>query len=226
VALYESSLHIWPERTASNSWTSARIESLAEYDFACPPGGKLRIEASIRFGDAPADEQMGIWPAFWAMGSAFRSNYTAWPSAGEIDIAESVNGAKKLYMAVHCGWAPGGPCDEYNGLKMTSPIERGAFYTYAVEIDRTNEGGGWKGERLTWYVGKQMVFRVSGERFTDEGVWTAITRGKKFLILNVAVGGDFADNAENASKVKTPTAKTAGGYGSGMEVKYVAVWST
>src|SRR4051812_12714170 len=57
VALYESSLHIWPERTASNTWTSARIESLAEYDFACPPGGKLRIEASIRFGDAPADEQ-------------------------------------------------------------------------------------------------------------------------------------------------------------------------
>jgi len=219
-------LRITPQRSASGSWTSSRIESLSRYDFACPAGGKLRIETSMKFGNGPQEEQMGIWPAFWSMGSDFRGNYSQWPAAGEIDIAESVNGVDKLYMALHCGWAPGGPCDEYNGMKMAVPLSRGSFHTFAVEIDRTNSGGAWKGERLTWYMDGKRVFRVDGASFADEWVWTAITRKPKFLILNVAVGGDFADNAENPGRVKTPTAVTKGGEGAALEVKYIAVFST
>ncbi|KAK0632472.1 concanavalin A-like lectin/glucanase domain-containing protein [Immersiella caudata] len=219
-------LRITPQRTDRGSWTSSRIESLSRWDFACPEGGKLRVETVLKFGDAPQEEQMGIWPAFWSMGSSFRGNYTQWPAAGEIDIAESVNGVSKLYVALHCGWAPGGPCDEYNGLKNTAALERGRFYAFAAEIDRTNVEAGWKGERLTWYMDGRTVFRLSGASFQDEWVWTAVTRGRKFLILNVAVGGDFADNAENPGRVKTPTSATKGGEGSSMEVKYVAVFST
>ncbi|KAK0655634.1 concanavalin A-like lectin/glucanase domain-containing protein [Cercophora newfieldiana] len=218
-------LRITPQRTDWGSWTSSRIETLPRWDFACPAGGKLRVETSLRFGNAPQESQMGIWPAFWSMGSDFRGNYTQWPAAGEIDIAESINGVSKLYVALHCGWAPGGPCDEYNGLKMTAPLNRGQFYTFAVEIDRTNAVGGWRGESLTWFVDGRVLFRLDGGAF-EEWVWTAVTRRPKFLILNVAVGGDFADNAENPGRVKTPTAETRGGEGAGLEVRYIAVFST
>ena len=61
---------------------------------------------------------------------------------------------------------------------------------------------------------------------SEEWVWTAVTRNPKFLILNVAVGGDFPDNVENPDRVKTPTSATKGGEGASMELKYVAVFST
>lgn len=81
---------------------------------------------------------------------------------------------------------------------------------------------------MSWYLDGRRVFRVDGNGFASdqEWVWTAVTRGAKFLILNVSVGGDFADNAENPGRVKTPTPATRGGEGAAMEVRYVAVFGT
>lgn len=225
MAITDRALRITPSKDQVGTWTSSRIESLPRYDFACPPGGKLRIETSIKFGNDPVESQMGIWPSFWSMGSAFRGNYTQWPAAGEIDIAESINGVEKLYVALHCGWAPGGPCDEYTGLKSTVPMTRGVYHSFAAEIDRTNPGGNYRGEALRWYMNGQLVKSLDGQYF-DEWVWTAVTRSPKFLLINVAVGGDFADNAENPGRVRTPTAATKGGIGAAMDVKYVGVYST
>lgn len=90
----------------NGQWTSARLESAPQHDVACPEGGKLRIEASIKFGSAPAETQMGIWPSFWAMGAPFRGQYAQWPAVGEIDIAESVSGVSRVWNVLHCGWVP------------------------------------------------------------------------------------------------------------------------
>ena len=210
---------------SGNRWTSARIETTATNDIACPEGGRLRIEASLRLGSAPAAQQMGIWPSFWAMGSEFRGRYDRWPAAGEIDIAESINGAATVWQALHCGTAPGGPCNEYSGISNTAPLTRGAFHTVAVEIDRTN-GGNWRGEKLTWFVDGRATTTLTGSRVNDERAWTAVTRNPKFLILNVAVGGDFPDNVANSGRVRTPTAETRGGEDSSLEVRYVAAFST
>ncbi|KAK3355751.1 concanavalin A-like lectin/glucanase domain-containing protein [Neurospora tetraspora] len=91
-------------------WTSARIETITDH-IACPPGGKLLMSASLRFGSAPSPSQMGIWPSFWALGSEFRRSgkFDQWPGAGEIDIAESTNGSPAVWQSLHCGVAPGGP---------------------------------------------------------------------------------------------------------------------
>lgn len=40
-------------------WTSGRIES--KQSWACATGGKMRIEASLKFGSATADKAHGIW---------------------------------------------------------------------------------------------------------------------------------------------------------------------
>ncbi|KAK3694139.1 concanavalin A-like lectin/glucanase domain-containing protein [Podospora appendiculata] len=206
-------------------WTSARIETKAASDVGCRAGGKLRIEASLKFGSASAASQMGIWPSFWALGAGFRGNYKQWPAVGEIDIAESINGAATAWQTLHCGSAPNGPCNEYNGIGNTAAFSRGQFHTVAVEIDRTN-GGDWRGETLTWFIDGRQTASIAGARIDNEQAWTAVTRSSKFLILNVAVGGDFPNNAANDGLVRTPTAQTAGGAGAALEVRYVAVFST
>ncbi|KAK4174202.1 hypothetical protein QBC36DRAFT_292669 [Triangularia setosa] len=117
-----------------------------------------------------------------------------------------------------------GPCDEFVGIGNTVPgftRTPGQFHTIAVEIDRTNPSGNWREETLSWWVDGKKTFEVN-----DERAWTAVTRGKKFIILNLAVGGDFPDNIANEGGRKTPTTETRGGLGAKIEVRYVAVYST
>lgn len=214
-----------------DNWTSARIETVADH-IACPPGGKLLMSASLKFGCAPSPSQMGIWPSFWALGSEFRRSgkFDQWPAAGEIDIAESTNGSPAVWQSLHCGTAPGGPCNEFSGLSTATSLETlrdgRTFHVFGAEIDRTNAGGDWKGEKLTYLVdGKPMVV-LTGTEIGDEKAWTAVTRSPKYLILNVAVGGDFPNNVANLMGEKTPNGKTVGGVEAGLEVEWVAAYSS
>lgn len=73
-------------------WTSGRIETVRK-DFMARPGGAMRIQA--RMALPLVSQPAGYWPAFWTLGAAYRGNYTNWPSIGEFDILESVNGLNK-----------------------------------------------------------------------------------------------------------------------------------
>lgn len=64
-------------------WTSSRIESVAAHDFGCDAGRKILIEAEIKLRSSSSNtSQLGIWPAFWTMGSDFRQGSTEWPPSG------------------------------------------------------------------------------------------------------------------------------------------------
>ena len=216
----QSTLVITPRLTATG-WTSARIETLRS-DFKAKAGGKLYIEARIKLGNAPASKQQGIWPAFWALGSEFRGNYTNWPAATEWDFMEVVNGLPTIYSTIHCGYAPGGPCNEYNGLGDGGvPFTKGLWHTVGFEVDRSmcGEGGTgtWEDESLNWYVDGALKFRVTGETVGDEQAWMMLTHKEHFLLLNVAVGGNWPGPPNNL---------TIDGPSVGMEVGYVGVWNS
>jgi beta-glucanase (GH16 family) len=215
-------LQITPVRASNGQWTSARIETTAANDFSCAAGRRLRMEASLLISGS-AGSQAGVWPAFWSLGSSFRGNYNNWPSVGEIDILESINGDATVWQTVHCGSGSGGPCHETNGISSTAGFARGVWHTVAVEIDRTNSGGDWRGEKLTWFVDGSPTTSVTGAVVGDQSAWTSLARSSRYLLLNVAVGGSFPDAVANT---KTPTAQTTGGSVAAMEVKYVAVYST
>ncbi|CAM6106074.1 unnamed protein product [Calypogeia fissa] len=218
----DQTLIITPQVSSSIAWTSARIET-SRSDFLCAEGGKLYIEARIKLGNAPQAQQLGIWPAFWALGSAFRGNYKNWPMVGEWDFLESVNGLPKMYTTIHCGTAPGGPCNEYNGIGSSVDFSRGQWHIVGFQVDR-NTSGTWRGETLTWYLDGNAVFSVSGATVNDEGAWEQLAHQEKFLLLNVAVGGSFP-NALSPS-ASTPTRATIGGTSVAMEVDYVGVWNS
>jgi beta-glucanase (GH16 family) len=121
----------------NGQWTSGRIET-RRTDFRPPPGGVLRVEASIRQPELSSDEGAGYWSAFWLLGDSIRTASTGWPGAGEVDVMEAVNGHDTAFGTLHCGTYPQGPCNEPQGLgsAQTPCAACGQrFHTYASEID-------------------------------------------------------------------------------------------
>ncbi|KAK4240052.1 glycoside hydrolase [Achaetomium macrosporum] len=209
-----STVQLVPRRSPSGEWTSARIESKATFT---PAVGKLTMfEAAIRFGDNPAALKQGMWPAFWLLGDAVHHG-TPWPLCGELDIMETVNGLPTAYGTLHCGnGAQGGPCNEPNGRGGTVALPDYGWHTWTLQVDRTN-GGDWRGETIRWLVDGNKYKEIRGEEIGDEGIWATLAHSPVFMILNVAVGGDWPG---------APNAATADSWGSMMEVEYVAVYET
>lgn len=85
-------LEIIALKNATGQWTSGRIETQRK-NFMARAGGAMRIQSRLFLPNVT--QPAGYWPAFWALGAAYRGNYTNWPSIGEFDIMESVNGVNK-----------------------------------------------------------------------------------------------------------------------------------
>jgi beta-glucanase (GH16 family) len=174
--------------TGVGKWTSGRVET-RRTDFAAPPGGAVRIEASLKMPDVSGAQAAGYWSAFWALGAPARPVGAAnWPHIGEWDIMENVNGLDSVWHTFHCGTPVGGPCGETTGIssgQLPCPGCRTTFHTYAIEYDR-----GVNPEQLRWYVDGKNTFTVRADRL-DQGTWAAANQHGFFVILNVAIGGAF-----------------------------------
>ena len=204
-------LAIKPIRDSAGNWTSGRVET-QRTDFQPPAGGVLRVEASIQQPNVSGAAAQGYWPAFWMLGAPARANGAAgWPSIGEIDILESVNGGNAVFGTMHCGTNPGGPCNETTGLGSGEHAVAGAktgFHQYAVEWDRSLTP-----QQIRWYVDGANYFTIDQNR-VDATTWTNATNHGFFPILNVAIGGGWPGS---------PTAATASGVP--MLIDYVGVYS-
>ncbi|WP_079250876.1 SGNH hydrolase domain-containing protein [Streptomyces amritsarensis] len=180
----KGALEIVPTRK-DGAWSSGRIETRRS-DFAPPPGGALRIEASIALPDVTGAGAAGYWPAFWTLGAPLRDGYTGWPGVGELDVMESVNGRDTVFGSMHCGVPEGGPCREPVGLTSgPQPCQgcRGAFHSYAVEVDLAPGA-----QEVRWYLDGRVYHRVAADAM-DPATWKRAVDHGLFLILNVAVGG-------------------------------------
>jgi beta-glucanase (GH16 family) len=210
-------LRITPLRDAAGNWTSARIETNRQ-DFRPPDGGVMRIESRLRLPTVTGEAALGYWPAFWALGSPYRGNWWNWPGIGEFDVMENVNGVNRTWGVLHCGVAPGGPCNESNGIGASTPCPGspcpGNFHTYRFEWDASVTPN-----QLRWYVDGQQFHSVSQSQLPAD-TWNQLAgHAGYFIILNVAIGGGFPNGVAGRT---TPTAATVPGHP--MTVDYVAVW--
>jgi hypothetical protein len=197
-----------------NTWTSARIETQRS-NFKAPAGGTLAIEGRIQMPNITGNAALGYWPAFWALGAPYRGNYQNWPGIGEFDIMENVNGINSVWGVLHCGVAPGGPCNEFNGIGASRACPgascQSAFHTYRFEWDDA-------ADVLRWYVDGQQYHSVSRSQIGDSA-WNNMTNhAGYFILLNVAMGGGFPNGVAGFN---TPTADTQPG--ASMFVDYVTV---
>ncbi|MDQ1646235.1 MAG: hypothetical protein QOJ50_2419 [Cryptosporangiaceae bacterium] len=197
-------------------WTAARIET-NRTDFQPPAGGKLRIEASLRLPEASNGQSNGYWPAFWMLGAPYRGNWWNWPTIGEFDIMENNSGLNRTWQTMHCGTAPGGPCNEKNGVGNGGPggcaptaCTKG-FHKYTLDWSRADNS-------ITWYVDGKQVWRTNRGGNIPADVWDTATNHGFYIILNIAMGGEMPIN--NGVPLNASTA--GGGH---MDAEYVAVWS-
>ncbi|MER5346222.1 glycoside hydrolase family 16 protein [Streptomyces mirabilis] len=183
-------LLITPRRDASGNWTSGRIET-TRTDFQPPAGGKLRVEARLQMPNVTGAAAKGYWPAFWTLGAPYRGNYQNWPSVGELDIMENVQGLNTEWATMHCGTNPGGPCNETSGIGGNTPCAgttcQAGFHTYAMEWDRSTSP-----EEIRFYLDGVNFHTVKANQ-VDATTWANATNHGYFVILNVAMGGGFPD---------------------------------
>ena len=147
-------------------YTSARIKTKDRFEQRYG-----RFEARIR---VPAGQ--GIWPAFWMLGADI--DEVGWPQSGEIDIMEfrgqEVN---VLHGSIH---GPGHSAGNAYSRRYVLPEGRldTDFHVYGVE---------WEPDEIRWYLDGDL-YHVA-RRGEVPGEW--VYDDEFFMILNVAVGGNF-----------------------------------
>jgi beta-glucanase (GH16 family) len=209
-------LVIKPIRDGAGNWTSGRVET-QRTDFAAPAGGKVRIEGVLQQPNVSGAAASGYWPAFWTLGAAARPvGATNWPGVGEWDIMEDVNGRSSVFGTLHCGIEAGGPCNEKSGLGSGEHACGGCqtgYHKYAVEYDRSVSP-----EVMRWYLDGVQYHSVSASQ-VDATTWNNATHHGMFIILNVAMGGEFPSALGGPVTGATQS-------GVPMLVDYVAVYQT
>ena len=198
------------------AWTSARVKTKPL--FGAPAGGQMMITASIR-QPGPANA-LGYWPGFWMLGPGH------WPTDGEIDIMEDVNGLSREAGTLHCGNlsehnsdGTTGPCHEgtglSSGLQDCAGCQEG-FHAYTVIIDRRDAGN----EQIRWYLDGREFFHL-GESQIGQAVWAPAVDHGFSILLSLAIGGSYPSNQ---CRCTTPASQTSSG--GTMAVRYVRVYTS
>lgn len=163
-------------------YTSARIST----DSTRIGWERGRFEARLKM-----PEGKGFWPAFWLM--PIRD--IGWPRGGEIDIMEyRGNEPYTTSGAIHF-WRGGceGETMECRRFLVDEFTTEGAklseeFHTYALE---------WTEEELVWYFEDQIFQRIRFDEFETE--FNPFS-SPFYIILNLAVGGDFLPNPDESTQ--------------------------
>ena len=197
----------------NSGWTSGRVETQAA-TFGAPAGGVVMMESSIHQPNVTTTNGAGYWPAFWMLGSTLRSG-TPWPTSGEVDILEDINGRSSVFGTLHCGTNPGGPCNESTGIgsgEHPCPGCQTGYHTYAVQIDRSISP-----EQIRWYLDGTQYFSVNSTQ-VDATTWSNAVDHPFFIIYDLAMGGGFP-----AAFGGGPNASTVSG--GQMNIDWVAVYN-
>jgi beta-glucanase (GH16 family) len=163
---------------AKFTYTSARLKTEGLFSQAYG-----RFEARIKL---PAGQ--GIWPAFWMLGDNIGS--AGWPKCGEIDIMENV------------GKEPGISHGSLHGPSSTTPTSDSTatitlpagqklsddFHVYAVE---------WEPGTVRFYLDSNLYATFAAAQWPVGGTW--VFDHRFFLVLNVAVGGDWPGSPDTVT---------------------------
>jgi beta-glucanase (GH16 family) len=148
------------------NYTSARLltENKGDWQYG-------RFEARIK-----VPEGSGLWPAFWMLGDNFRT--VGWPFCGEIDIMEFVGRKpQEIFGTIHGPGYEGGR--SFSGIYDFGVDVSDEYHVYAVE---------WEEDVIRWYV-DGILFHTAEPSDIAPNSWEF--DHPFFMILNVAVGGNF-----------------------------------
>lgn len=175
----------WADASTTYGWTSGRIESVPSWTPAA--GLVTRVEARIGFGTDAQSTKQGFWPAFWLLPQALRQGTESWPTCGELDILETIDGVLTGYGTVHCGTECNDDAAD-EGLQASIGIPDDGAHVWRLEWDRTS--GNWATETIKWSMDGTVFHTITGSQFA-ESVWANLAHQPYYVILNMAVGGSW-----------------------------------
>jgi len=171
------------------NYTSARLLTKNKGDWQY---GKVEVRARLPRG-------RGTWPAIWMLGS---TTPLKWPDDGEIDIMEHVGFDQGvIHGSIHCkkyNWVSG----TQKTATITIPNCSDSFHVYTVE---------WDNSLMKISVDSSQYLTFVNEH-TGYDAWPF--DNKMFLILNIAVGGNWGGQ-QGVDDTIWPQK---------MEIDYVRVW--
>lgn len=183
-------------------YTSSRIRTVTDDGTKLFTAKYGKFEARIKL---PSGQ--GLWPAFWMMPAD--NKYGMWPLSGEIDIME----ARGRVLDIINGTIHFGESRPFNkSLGSSYKIPEGSditgYHVYGIE---------WNENTIIWYVDGIEYYRTSNWYTTGingTADYPAPFDQEFYLILNMAIGGNYDGNI-------TPNSKDLPGT---MEVDYVRVY--
>lgn len=165
-----------------SAYTSARLLTKGKFSFKY---GTIKIRAKLPAGG-------GTWPAIWMLGDNLST--VGWPACGEIDIMEHIgNQLNKIFGTLHHPGHSGGNGDGSSVVISNATTE---FHVYSLE---------WSAATI-----KFSVDDVPFYTFTNSA--SLPFNQNFFIILNVAMGGNFGGAVDPAFTSGT------------MEIDYVRVY--
>jgi len=197
-------LHIVAQQTTpgvytSGAFTSARLKTQGLFSFQY---GRFEVRAQV-------PEAQGFWPAVWLMGNNIAT--VDWPACGEQDVLERVNAAKSP------DWNEG----SVHGTGFTGNTGLGTVFNFPAG----QTAAGWHTYGMIWTPGSvayyvddptqpYVTYTKSNLTSLAGAVWPFDAGQSNFIILNLAVGGDWPGS---------PNATTP--FPSQMLVDYVRVYA-
>ncbi len=167
-------------------YTSTRIKTQGKYDFTY---GKVEVRAKLPAGG-------GTWPAIWMLGSNITS--VGWPASGEIDIMEHIgNDLGRIHGSIHTPSSFGSTVN--TSTKLVSDVST-AFHVYGVT---------WSPEAIEFTI-DEVVFYTYNPSTKNSNTWPF--DANQFIILNVAMGGNFGGTIDPNFSSAT------------MEIDYVRIY--
>lgn len=161
----------------TRNYTSARLLTRGKFEQRY---GRFEARLKVPFGQ-------GIWPAFWMLGNNIDT--VSWPACGEIDIMEHIGKAPSVnHGTLHGpGYSGGNPLTGIytlpNGQKFTDE-----FHSFAVE---------WEPGAIRFYVDGNLYHTKTPANVPSGSRW--VFDHPFFMILNVAVGGNFPGNPDDST---------------------------
>lgn len=161
----------------TRDYTSARLLTHNTFKQAY---GRFEARIKLPYGQ-------GIWPAFWLLGDNIKT--AGWPACGEIDIMENIGREPAIvHGTIHGpGYSGGAAITAAYSLPERRRFSDD-FHTFAVE---------WEPGVIRFYVDNTLYKTRTPADLPAGTAW--VFEHPFFIILNVAVGGNFPGNPDGTT---------------------------
>lgn len=162
------------------NYTSSRLTTYQRFSLQY---GKIEVMAKLPQGT-------GTWPAIWMLPVSLRQKIESWPLSGEIDIMEHVGkDPNVVHVSLHTELYNFWKKNQYTHFDKLHDVTN-TFHLYSIE---------WTTYGIKFFIDNILFYKTikgqNGKEVNNEG-WPFDK--PYFLILNLAIGGNWGGEIDNA----------------------------